>query len=338
LRGQGEQWFDGCQYECTCEDAQTGRFKCTDRCPSYGAVPPQCQMVKDAAEPCCEVVVCDPNYVTPVPGSSPTPSPPRASVCVYEGQSYTQGQAWYTGCDYRCVCEDADQGIYRCTDRCPYLAQALPAECQLVPDPNDPLCCEVASCRPSASNTSTGYLIPTVPPGTFTGRQITPTPGPGQVPQPDVCIYGGQTYSPGQRWTDGCQLDCICEGQGIGRYVCTEICPDYSVLPAQCTLVPDPSNPCCKIPFCDQNQPTPPTISPQSTLVPGVNRNACVYNGVMYFQGSHWNDGCDFTCFCEDSTLNKYRCDQRCPRYDSVPAGCTLQTDPQDACCQVVIC
>ncbi|KAK3786239.1 hypothetical protein RRG08_064498 [Elysia crispata] len=314
LRGQGEQWFDGCQYSCTCEGAQTGRFKCTDRCPSYAAVPPQCQLLKDAAEPCCEVAVCDPNYVTPGPGVITTLSPPHTAVCVYEGKSYTQGQSWYAGCDYRCVCEDADQGIYRCTNRCPYLGGRLPGECQLVPDPSDPLCCEVASCRPAASNTSAGYLIPTLPPATFTGRQVTPTPGPEQVPQPDVCIYGGQTYRPGQRWTDGCQLDCLCEGQGLGRYTCTEICPDYS------------------------NQPTPPTIPPQATLIPGVNRNACVYNGVMYFQDSHWNDGCEFTCVCEDSTLNKYRCDQRCPRYDSVPTGCSLETDPQDSCCQVVIC
>ncbi|GFO23768.1 collagen alpha-4(vi) chain [Plakobranchus ocellatus] len=334
MRGLGEQWFDGCELSCTCEDILTGRYKCTERCPSYGDVAPQCKLVKDASEPCCEVPVCDPTYVTPAPGAPTTLAPP---LCVYDGQSYTEGQTWYTpGCDYKCICEDADQGIYRCTDRCPVIVDRLPTECKLVADPNDPLCCEVASCSPVPSNTSSGYLVPTLPPGTVTGRQVTPSPLPGQVPQPDVCIYKGKTYTPGQKWTDGCEYDCLCEGQGT--YKCIEICPDYSVLPAQCTLVPDPSNPCCKIPFCDVTLSTPPTISPQSTRIPGINRDACVYNGVPYYQGSHWHDGCDFKCICEDSKTNKYRCDQRCSRYDTVPIGCLLQTDPQDACCQALIC
>ena len=71
------------------------------------------------------------------------------------------------------------------SSRCSQLSGSLPNECKLVPDPNDPLCCEVASCSPAKTNTSTGYLIPTVPPGTVTGRQVTPTLAPGQVPQPE---------------------------------------------------------------------------------------------------------------------------------------------------------
>lgn len=39
------------------------------------------------------------------------------AVCVYKGLSYTQGQQWYDGCDYTCTCEDAMQGVYRCSKR-----------------------------------------------------------------------------------------------------------------------------------------------------------------------------------------------------------------------------
>ena len=38
---------------------------------------------------------------------------------------------------------------------------------------------------------------------------------------------------------------------------------------------------------------------------------ACVYNGASYSQGSHWFDGCDFRCVCEDATTDNYRCEQR---------------------------
>lgn len=40
-----------------------------------------------------------------------------AAVCVYNGVNYYQGQTWDDGCDRRCRCEDAVQGIYVCNDR-----------------------------------------------------------------------------------------------------------------------------------------------------------------------------------------------------------------------------
>ena len=27
----GQKWTDGCDYECVCEDGQTGRYKCYNR-------------------------------------------------------------------------------------------------------------------------------------------------------------------------------------------------------------------------------------------------------------------------------------------------------------------
>jgi len=38
-------------------------------------------------------------------------------VCVYKGNYYTQGQQWYDGCDYVCVCENSYEGVYTCNDR-----------------------------------------------------------------------------------------------------------------------------------------------------------------------------------------------------------------------------
>ena len=38
-------------------------------------------------------------------------------VCVYKNSKYTQGQKWYDVCNFVCQCEDADNGVYRCTER-----------------------------------------------------------------------------------------------------------------------------------------------------------------------------------------------------------------------------
>lgn len=37
--------------------------------------------------------------------------------CEYHGQHYQQGQSWYDGCSYKCTCENALEGKYRCIER-----------------------------------------------------------------------------------------------------------------------------------------------------------------------------------------------------------------------------
>lgn len=59
-------------------------------------------------------------------------------VCMYNGKAYTQGQKWSDKCDKNCVCDDAKQGLYTCTDRyslcnhtlfiCLYLMQVNPSQ------------------------------------------------------------------------------------------------------------------------------------------------------------------------------------------------------------------
>ena len=36
----------------------------------------------------------------------------------------------------------------------------------------------------------------------------------------DVCIYQGVTYTQGQRWDDGCDLECVCDNANYGYYRC----------------------------------------------------------------------------------------------------------------------
>lgn len=39
-----------------------------------------------------------------------------------------------------------------------------------------------------------------------------------------------------------------------------------------------------------------------------VSTGYCVYKGKQYTQSQRWDDGCAFTCVCEDSRIGKYRC------------------------------
>ncbi|KAL8616408.1 hypothetical protein ACOMHN_032262 [Nucella lapillus] len=396
---QGDTWQDGCSYTCTCTNASIGRYECTERCPIYVTVPTGCIMVKDVSDPCCQRPVCNPGLSTPSPEVtySPTPgvtgstlSPPTGStvspgpvttaqpkeVCVYKNEYYTQGQKWYDGCDFSCTCEDAKEGIYRCIERCPRY-EALPSECSLGPDPTDPLCCQVPVCYMTPLQGSTaGYLIPPVKPGVVSGGSVTPSPEPRNTPTPGsggvtlvppqrtqsprhVCVYNGQEYTQGQKWADGCDYDCECVDAFSGRYQCTEKCYQWSTIPAQCTLVTDPNNPCCQIPYCNTDISTPEPQStifqqPQTTRAPFIgpdgstlspptirtlspHRNRCLYNGVPYMTGESWEDGCDLMCVCEDGASNIYHCDQRCNTY-KLPENCVLVTDPEDPCCQVPSC
>ena len=37
--------------------------------------------------------------------------------CVYKNVQYNQGETWEDGCQYKCRCDDADKGLYVCSER-----------------------------------------------------------------------------------------------------------------------------------------------------------------------------------------------------------------------------
>ncbi|XP_076470008.1 uncharacterized protein LOC143300296 [Babylonia areolata] len=311
---QSETWTDGCDFTCECKNALTGSAECKERCPRYVSLPPECRLVKNPADPCCEMPECGPSPTSPSATGSPvptggtitpgmihsqspgvniltTPSPHTTmkDVCVYKGKTYSQGQTWFDGCDYKCVCENGVQGLYTCNDRCPVFDQALPTGCTMVADPNDPFCCKTPECTlPPHFANSTGFLLPTPPLAVVGGGSATPLPTPPQnghqspspgtllTPQPgqptstpmptipnNVCVYNGRVYQQGQSWRDGCNFNCRCEDAKYGHYQCTEVCPkNPPTLPAGCYLVRDPTNPCCQRPYCDFTKTTTHTQTP----------------------------------------------------------------------------
>lgn len=40
-----------------------------------------------------------------------------SDYCLYKGVKYFQGQSWEDGCDKKCLCDQASEGLYTCNDR-----------------------------------------------------------------------------------------------------------------------------------------------------------------------------------------------------------------------------
>ncbi|XP_071091672.1 uncharacterized protein [Haliotis cracherodii] len=374
---QGQRWTDGCNGECFCDNAKYGYYRCNDACPKYFNIPPGCSL-ETAKGQCCKVMTCKtgsfvgsstnpgslgaypvptlPNQPTPVPGQQPTPrpylAPQKLAGCMFQGTLYKQGQRWTDGCDYSCSCDDGVSGRFTCSPRCPSFT-GLPSGCVLKDTPNDP-CCQLPDCSGAPAGTT---VVPTYGPG-FTGygpavypsgygpgvsgTGLPPIQGQTQAPltgNTAGCHYHGKTYQAGQTWADGCQYKCACIDGNTGYYKCTDRCPQFQNLPAQCSLITDPNDSCCKTYQCNfaQQATTPKPLFAVTTPQPGV--DYCVYKGLYYRQGEQWSDGCTLTCRCEDAKNNYHQCTDRCPSFTNVPLGCKLVPDQRDPqCCKVPEC
>ena len=267
---QGDQWSDGCAYECECADSNTGQYVCYNKCPSYYNLPTQCSLVKQQGK-CCLEPVCtfDLTYGTKNESSS----------CNYNGQTYDEGQIWYIGCHFQCIC--LGDASYICQSQCPQY-DSLPSNCKLVKRPGE--CCEKPLCE---FQTQVGVL-------TGSGGTSGPASTKSTSAQSDVCVNQGQVYQQDEVWYDGCDKRCVCENATLGYVNCENRCPDFLNLPAGCSMVNVPDQ-CCQSVYCDspatftssqttrdtvgdvlQVAPQPqtglyPTLPPGQTYAPGKN-------------------------------------------------------------------
>ncbi|KAK7493781.1 hypothetical protein BaRGS_00014922 [Batillaria attramentaria] len=141
LYAHNEEWQDGCDYNCTCVNGQTGFYRCGARCMTYDYLPNECHLEKPPGE-CCAKPVCNGQTLN------------QGTGCLYNGQVHAEGSTWNDGCQYKCSCLDGSTGQYQCTARC--VQWQLPAACTLEPAAAGK-CCPTPKC-PS------GYTI-NYPPG-----------------------------------------------------------------------------------------------------------------------------------------------------------------------------
>ena len=266
---QGEKWDDGCAYECECADANTGKYVCYNKCPSYYNLPSQCPLVQQQGA-CCLKPVCtfDGTYVTN----------DTTGACVYNGQSYLQGQIWSVGCQSHCFCLNATAGEYACQSRCAKY-DSLPSNCKLVKRPGG--CCEKPVCE---FQTQIGVV---------TGNGGTSGPG-GNSTTPGVCIHRGQVHNQDDTWQDGCGTLCMCENATYGYVRCQNLCPNFLNIPTNCSLVTVFGN-CCQSLYCtspatfDSSQTGPDTTggAPDQVTLPGNSSVPTLPPGITYAPGKN---------------------------------------------------
>jgi hypothetical protein len=138
---QGESWSDGCQYNCTCEDASLGYYRCRNLCPQYTNLPPGCTLVTKPRK-CCAAPQCQGTTSKPPVIYTFGPN----NFCYFNGKGYAQGQTWNDGCRQSCTCTDASMGFYSCRAICLNWGQ-LPSTCHMEPAPPG-LCCQQPKCPP----------------------------------------------------------------------------------------------------------------------------------------------------------------------------------------------
>ncbi|XP_053402936.1 extracellular matrix organizing protein FRAS1-like [Mercenaria mercenaria] len=134
--GANDEWVDGCDYNGTCVNGQTGFYRCVDRCPTY-KLPSGCVLRKPKRQ-CCGIPDC---AGTEVGTGSETGG--NTQGCFFNNTRYQQGQTWKDGCKFNCQCVNGATGEYRCKALC--FNWQLPSACHLDP-PAAGKCCQTPNC------------------------------------------------------------------------------------------------------------------------------------------------------------------------------------------------
>ncbi|XP_059141677.1 uncharacterized protein LOC131929465 [Physella acuta] len=252
--------------------------------------------------------------------------------CMYKSKLYNQGEKWQDGCEYECVCTDAQHGKFECTSQCD-LYHHVPPYCTLIHREGE--CCLEPVCHfESTTNTFT-----VTSPGVNADGQ-------------SVCEYNGRQYLQNQFIDNGCTSQCTCIDAIKGTISCMDTCPTYNVssLPSFCHLEKEPGS-CCQEPKCELQTSTAiihgfGTVSDHAGYkqiydgsgnpVAGPNDH-CIQNGNPYVEGNTWQPDCEHVCTCDTQYYGYYRCSSKCPTYDTIPAGCRIENVPND-CCPHIVC
>ncbi|KAH9515717.1 hypothetical protein Btru_011809 [Bulinus truncatus] len=312
IYGQGEKWYDGCDYECVCTDAAHGKYECVSRCDVYHSLPSFCTLVQKEGECCLQPVCHFASTVNTYVLKSPGVSPDGQDVCNYLSRQYVQDQFIDNGCISQCICSNASLGTINCTGTCPvYDMATFPSYCYLESVPGS--CCKQPKCElQTTSAVVTGFgtvsekagykeiydeskqppcidLKPECPlygkdtcEGNYRPFMTENCPVycglchikyPGFVPGPDdKCIYNGVQYKAGDVWEPDCEHQCTCDTQYYGYYRCWSRCPTYTQIPTGCKLEKLASD-CCSHISCPLNT----VIIPSTTNLLGPLAGTNIY-------------------------------------------------------------
>lgn len=202
--------------------------------------------------------------------------------CFHHNKSYSLGENFYQGCEYKCVCRE--NGFIECQDRCELYIDTVGYEgCEWVPSEEDS-CCFVPSCS--------RRRIPALPDGTV------PLMGGPE----GLCVVGDdEVYRVGDMWEleDGCRTKiCRCSMLSNGSTTvqcqseCPALAPNAHIPNPQCPnpVLIKPDGPCsCPYVSC--------TGGPRNMVQP-PRPPQCEFKGKRYDMGQEFHDGCISLCHC----------------------------------------
>ncbi len=109
---------------------------------------------------------------------------------------------------------------------------------------------------------------------------------------PDIigCQQEDKTYGLGEEWFDGCDFSCQCSASL--EIVCQPRCKVPPLLSEHCELREDPSDPCCQVMFCPEEE------GSELKPVEALEFDGCLFKNQSYGQGERFYDGCEQQCQC----------------------------------------
>ncbi|CAC5419109.1 COL6A [Mytilus coruscus] len=363
IHQQGETWHDGCDYDCECIDAKSGQYRCTDRCPRYGTLPPNCQLVPDVSDKCCQKADC-------APTSSGSCSD-KIATCNQFGQyaCFKPYDGWARdNCAKYCGFCGATGRVTTpapsttCIDRIPNCKDYTNSVCtgQYVSwaEYNCPKFCNL--CGGTGTGTGTGGTMT----GTGTGGTGTGTGTGGTGTGTGGTMTGtgtsGGTITGTGTGTSGTCRDALPNCVQFTKSSCQE--PYLSWAQKNCAKF-------CG--FCGTGSGTMTGTGTGGGTMTGTGTNGgvitgtgtggtgtgtggsfvtafpgqsftgtgggCYYKNQLHQSGEQWTDGCDYNCTCSDGSRGLYTCRALCGTYTNLPQGCTLQK-AQGECCAKPVC
>ncbi|KAL4223333.1 hypothetical protein ACF0H5_016804 [Mactra antiquata] len=331
-------WTDGCDFNCTCINSETGHYKCTTRCPTFREIPSGCVLALPPGEECCKQPDCrtltsyhsntndadnsDKNTTTTDGNSHVENTTDNDTVkgCYYKGQYYPAN--WTDGCQIVCHCQDPVAGVYNCIDRCKEQYDTSKG-CETKSTGNDD-CCPDPSCNatenrgnddhPSAESKHENVKdpMPTTDKATKSNDNV----------QYKTALPKGNTTSPSIA-KDTHRLAAIFSQFG-----------PVNLFPVK-TRLNDKTNKNESKQVLKQQKLRPgldyiPTSTENKKL---VSQPLAFGLGINYTQDERWYDGCQYMCACLNAKHGEYQCINRCQQYNGLPVGCIMKRSKSDNCC-----
>lgn len=182
------------------------------------------------------------------------------------------------------------------------------------------------------------------------------------------CSFKDNFYEIEEEFYDSCEYKCRCNQ--VAEITCEARCLhkiDQSVRDdPMCTISEDPSDSCCEVAVCarqaeleemagsaEHKKPSkgncspsltkkwfrstsdlPPSIFSATKLIPVF--EGCIYKNKTHKTGDVFYDGCSSRCEC--GGYGAISCVSRCPLVHEPGPQCSLQPDPEDSCCKILVC